>query len=573
MCGIAGILGNEINNKIDSLDNMLKIQRHRGPDNQQKWVGSEILLGHNRLSIIDLHKSANQPMVSNCGRFIIVFNGEIYNYPELREKLKTSYSFKTNSDTEVLLAAYIKWDKQMLNDLNGMFAFVIWDNLKKKLFAARDRFGVKPFYYTVSNGSFYFASEIKTIQAGGIKKEKNLKVWAKYLAYGSYGLPDETFWNNIKQLPGGHYLEINHNSNFPVNEQQIAPVQWYNFVSNIQNTPSLKIQDLKERYLELLMDSVQLRFRADVPVGFNLSGGLDSSALLSIVNKKYPNHSEIEVFTFYSNHIDYDELPWVEQMIKQTGHKLNKCLFKVGDIPQLIEDISHSQDEPFGGFPTLAYSNIFKKAREKGIIVLLDGQGMDESWAGYDYYQTNTGFTIQGTRQSPVKPEALFSEFFALAEKETFPEPFDNQLQNLQYRDLFYTKIPRALRFNDRISMRYSTELREPFLDYRLVELAFAQNDDLKIKNGETKWLLRQLVKNMTGGEIALAPKRALQTPQREWISNEMKSYFKQKTEEFISMGFADNDKVLVLFNDYMEGNSDNSFFIWQWANLAILNK
>lgn len=572
MCGIAGILGKRSNNKIDSLDRMLKVQHHRGPDNSQKWISSEIILGHNRLSIIDLNQSANQPMISNCGRFVIVFNGEIYNYIEIKDKLKSIYSFNTNSDTEVLLAAYINWDKQMLNELNGMFSFAIWDNKKKKLFAARDRFGVKPFYYSFSQGSLYFASEIKTLWAAGLKKEKNLKVWANYLANGSYGMPNETFWSNVNQLPGGNLLEIEFDSSFDTIEQQLIPEQWYDFISNIRNTPALEVQELKQKYLELLTDSIHLRFRADVPVGFNISGGLDSSTLLSLVNQKYPNNKDIEAFTFYSNNKEYDELPWVEQMIQITENRLNKCLLKTDDIPRLIDDISYSQDEPFGGFPTLAYSLIFKKAREKGIIVLLDGQGMDEAWAGYDYYQTNTGFSIQGTKQSPVKPEVLNPDFLSFAKKDNFQEPFKSQLQNLQFRDLFYTKIPRALRFNDRISMRYSTELREPFLDYRLVELAFAQKDDVKIKHGKSKWLLRQLVKDMMGKELALAPKRALQTPQREWISNEMKCYFKDKIEEFISLDFVNKEMVRNIFDDYLKGESDNSFYIWQWANLAVLN-
>lgn len=574
MCGIAGILGKKSFNTADKLiDKMLKVQKYRGPDVTQKWQNPGIELGHNRLSIIDLNASSNQPMVSNTGRYVIVFNGEIYNYIELKKKLKFGYRFITNSDTEVLIAAYIRWGNQMLNELNGIFSFAIWDNKTKKLFAARDRFGVKPFYYTLSRGTFYFASEIKSFWAAGIEKEKNLTVWSKYLAHGSYGLPDETFWKNIKQLPGGNFIEINFNSDSKLTEQDVIRKKWYDFVGNINNTPALEFEDLSRKYFELLKDSIDLRFRSDVPVGFNISGGLDSSTLLTLIHQKYPDINDVEAFTFYSNHNDYDELPWVEKMIQKTGKKLNKCLLQVEDIPSLIKDVSKAQDEPFGGFPTLAYSLTFSNARNRGIIVLLDGQGMDEALAGYDYYQTNTGFTIQGTKQSPVKPEALSADFLALATKDSYPEPFNNQLQNLQYRDLFYTKIPRALRFNDRISMMHSTELREPFLDYRLVELAFAQKEEMKIRHKEGKWLLRQLAKKFIGKDLALAPKRALQTPQREWIANEMKSYFKEKIEEFATFDFVKKDEVIRIFNEYLQGKSDNSFYIWQWANLAVLNQ
>jgi asparagine synthase (glutamine-hydrolysing) len=569
MCGIAGIIGNN-ENREQVMPMMMHAQRHRGPDAQCTWKDENIILGHNRLSIIDLHESANQPMHSTCGRYVIVFNGEIYNYKELALQLSSEYTFHTRSDTEVILAAYVKWGKNMLDGLNGMFAFGIWDKEKKALFAARDRFGVKPFYYSISQNNFYFSSEIKTLWAAEIPKEKNLHVWSKYLAFGSYGLPLETFWKNILQLPAGHYLEVD-TATEGVLDSTVQPTLWYNFAERIKKTPEFEINELKEKYLYLLKNSIRYRFISDVPVGFNISGGLDSSTLLALINQVFPDNKSIEAFTFYTGHPEYDELQWVEQMITLTGNPLNKCLLTIETIPELIEKVSYYQDEPFGGFPTLAYSLIFKKANEKGIIVLLDGQGMDEAWAGYDYYQTNTGFTLQGAKTSPVKPEILDKEFLAIGENEIIPSPFDNNLQNLQYRDLFYTKIPRALRFNDRVSMMHSTELREPFLDYRLVELAFAQKDKVKIQNGQAKWLLRQLVKDLLGEQVALAPKRALQTPQREWIANELNGYAAEKIKHFSKLDFVDAKKVNAVWNNYLAGNNDNSFFIWQWINLATI--
>lgn len=569
MCGIAGIIrNNESREKV--MQKMLNAQQHRGPDAQCTWKDQNIILGHNRLSIIDLHKTANQPMHSICGRYVIVFNGEIYNYLALTRQLSSGYTFKTQSDTEVILAAYIKWGRDMLNELNGMFAFGIWDKKEKVLFAARDRFGVKPFYYSISQNNFYFASEIKTLWAAGIPKEKNLQVWSKYLAYGSYGLPHETFWKNIHQLPSGHYLEIDSGTE-GFRLPTVQPILWYNFEERIKQTPQIKIEDLRDQYLYLLKNSISYRFISDVPVGFNISGGLDSSILLALINQAFPDNKSIEAFTFYTGHPDYDELTWVEQMISLTGNPLNRCLLKANTVPELIEKVSYYQDEPFGGFPTLAYSQIFKEARTKGVIVLLDGQGMDETWAGYDYYQTKTGFTVQGIKTSPVKPEILDEEFLTIAEKENYATPFETNLQNLQYRDLFYTKIPRALRFNDRVSMMHSTELREPFLDYRLVELAFAQKDNVKIQNGQNKWLLRDLIKNLLGEQIALSPKRALQTPQREWISNELNGYVAEKIRHFGKLDFVDYKKINNIWNNYVSGNNDNSFFIWQWINLATI--
>ena len=210
MCGIAGILGK--NAKSNLIDDMLMVQHHRGPDYKDKWLEEGVALGHNRLSIIDLSNSANQPFSDRTKRFSIVFNGEIYNYIELRERLKSSYNFQTTSDTEVLLAAFIFWGKDCLKHLNGMFSFAIYDSKSKSLFAARDRFGVKPFFYHKCNDSFYFSSEIKAIHAAGIKKKPHEKIWASYFAHGSYGMPEETFWEEIYQLPGGYYLELKNNT-------------------------------------------------------------------------------------------------------------------------------------------------------------------------------------------------------------------------------------------------------------------------------------------------------------------------------------------------------------------------
>ncbi|WP_373399143.1 hypothetical protein V8V91_05270 [Algoriphagus halophilus] len=190
MCGIAGIVGRNPENKI-ALERMLEKQTHRGPDAKGMWSGEEVCLGHNRLSILDLSEAANQPFFSSCGRFVIVFNGEIYNYLELKQSL--DYPFRTKSDTEVLLAMYLKYRDNMINYLNGMFAFAIWDMEEKQLFAARDRFGVKPFYYSMVQYQFVFASEIKTLFAAGVHQRLNEEVWADYFVHGSYGYPEETF--------------------------------------------------------------------------------------------------------------------------------------------------------------------------------------------------------------------------------------------------------------------------------------------------------------------------------------------------------------------------------------------
>ena len=563
MCGIAAIFGPKAT--YEKLRNMLQAQKHRGPDHTGVWSEKEVFLGHNRLSIIDLSEAANQPFTDFNNRYQIIFNGEIYNYLELKKKLK--YPFKTSSDTEVLLAAYIQWGHNCLEKLNGMFSFAIWDTKEKTLFAARDRFGVKPFYYQLSDATFYVASEIKSLFAAGVKKTPNNKVWANYFSFGSYGMPDETFWNDVHQLPGGHFLEY---------KKGVLKIEkWYFFEKEVLKYSKIEsYPEVKEKYIALLRDSIQLRFRADVPVGFNVSGGVDSSALLAFVNEQNKTEN-IKGYTFYTNNKSYDELFWVEEMIAHKKNPLQKVLLKSEEVPFLSSKMADFQDEPYGGIPTLAYSKIFQKAREQHVLVLLDGQGMDEQWAGYDYYLEKTNQSlIQGVQKTPFRTGVLSKEMKDLAEKPIYPEPFNDALLNKQYRDLFYTKIPRALRFNDRISMAYSTELREPFLDYRLVELAFAQPLAYKIKEGVQKKMLREIVSEHLSDSISYAPKRPMQTPQREWLGKELKGFVEQQIniiENSKYNNWFDMSKLRIEWQNYLDGDADSSFHIWQWLSLSLL--
>ena len=568
MCGIAGIISE--NPSKDNIRRMLARQSHRGPDHTGVFIDKRFtVLGHNRLSIIDLSDEANQPFTDNSGRFQLTFNGEIYNYRELRAELKSTYTFKTQSDTEVLLAAYIYWGKECLNKLNGMFAFAIWDSKEKKLFAARDRFGVKPFYYSAQNNELIFGSEIKTILEFTKRSEPNEKVWSSYFCYGSYGMPNETFYKYVDQLPGGHFLEFQ-NKNLSIKK-------WYDFEKGVANSSSTKytFAEAKEYYLDLLKDSIKLRFRADVPIGFNISGGVDSSLLLSLVNE-FDQAGQISAYTFYTGDKNYDELEWAEQMIAHTKNPHHSVKFTANEVEKTAEFISNIQDEPFGGIPSLAYSQIFAQAQKDGVKVLLDGQGMDEQWAGYDYYlDDQSQNTIQGLEKSNAfRPEVLTTEFLQQAEKPQYPTLFDSDLLNKQYRDLFYTKIPRALRFNDRISMAYSTELREPFLDYRLVEFAFAQPKNYKIRNGVSKFLLRELLRSSTSQELSYTPKRVLQTPQREWLAQDLNTYVDERLEMLINSELSkwfNPAEIKKEWRNFQNGNMENSFYIWQWVNASYL--
>lgn len=572
MCGIVGIFGK--NWKPEDLEEMIGVQRHRGPDAEGIYLdpSGTCGLGQNRLSIIDLSPSGRQPMFSHSGKQVIIQNGEIYNYLELRRELEAEYNFRSQSDTEVLLAAYEKWGVDCLDRLIGMFALVIWDEDKQTAFAARDRFGVKPLYFHQKpDGTLLLASEIKALHAAGVPRIPNEKTWATYLALGLHDHSSETFWKGINSLPPGHCLEWKNN------EAKISC--WYDLAERTGNDFDHRDESVvAEEYLSLMKESVRLRFRSDVPVGINLSGGLDSSTLLGLVHAAQGEDSDVKVFTFVTGDENYDELPWVKQMLAKTNHPLIACRLSAEDVPVLAAEVQYHQDEPFGGLPTLAYSNVFKAAREHGVTVLLDGNGMDEQWAGYDYYQASMNGSmpslVQGTKEAPVRPECLTPEFRTLAEPLEFPAAFEDKMRNLQYRDTRFTKIPRAMRFNDRVSMKYSTELREPFLDHRMVELALRQPPERKIQNGTRKVMLRRISQQLVPSGVSQAPKRPVQTPQREWLRGPLREWANGHVESALNTfggKWLDRDRVHREWIDYCEGKSDNSFYVWQWISLSMI--
>ncbi len=574
MCGISGLFGRD----LASIDAMVACQHHRGPDADGVYRDPNGIaaLGHNRLSIIDLSEAGRQPMSSADGRYWIAFNGEIYNYLELREQLR-DYPFQSRSDTEVILAAYQKWGPACLDRFLGMFALMIWDEQEQRLFAARDRFGVKPLYYhRDAAGGLVIASEIKAIHAAGVVAQSDPVAWSAYLGQGLYEHSERTFWKDIQSLPPGHFLTWS--------DRQLRIGRWYDLAERVAaDYDSRSEETVCEEYLSLLTESVRLRFRSDVPVGVNLSGGLDSSLLLALIHKLQGPDSEVRVFTFVTGDPDYDELPWVQQMLRQTRHPLTVGHLTAEDVPQLARKISVVQDEPFGGLPTLAYAQLFSKAREADVTVLLDGQGMDEAWAGYDYYaavingdQTTSVPTVQGTSDPIMQADCLLPDFRDLAIKHAafaIPKVFPDALRCVQYRDARHTKLPRALRFNDRVSMASSRELREPFLDHRLFELALSQPPQRK-RDAETgKRLLRHIARQLLPERLRQTPKRPLQTPQREWLRGPLCGWATECIESGLDVyggDWLDPQAVRNKWQAFRQGEGDNSFFVWQWISLGI---
>lgn len=561
MCGIFGWVGDWEEKKGRHATQSM---RHRGPDS---WgvatAPSTVFLGHCRLSIIDLSPAGHQPMLDAYGRYQLVFNGEIYNYQELYTELKPHYPFKSRSDSEVLLAAYHHWGEACLDRLLGMFAFAIWDSKAQRLFAARDRFGVKPFYYFQDGKTLIFASEIKALHRAGVPRVADATTWKNYLSQGVSDFWDRTFWLGIRPLPPGHFLSFC--------QEQLRVSQWYALDQRVADEiDSRAAHVVMAEYQDLLEESIRLRFRSDVEVGVSLSGGLDSSLLLGLIARGSKRH--LHAFTFGCNDPDYDEWPFVEAALHPFGHQGHSCVLEAEQVPAFAFQMSSFQDEPYGGIPTLAYVRLFQNVRTAGIKVILDGQGMDEQWAGYDYYHNQSGALIQGTRRS-IQPLWLKTD---PVDKLEFPQPFKSHLRNLQFRDLFFTKLQRALRFNDRASMASSCELREPFLDHRLVELAMRQPDDRKIRNGTGKWLLRQIAEPYLPNGFAQIPKRPVQTPQREWLRGPLKNWVDEclsclpKAQEWVGLSCLDFQQLDETWRRYLAGEGDNSFMVWQWISLAL---
>jgi asparagine synthase (glutamine-hydrolysing) len=512
-------------------------------------------------------------MSNSDGTVWVSFNGEIYNYLELRQEL-SGYPFVTRTDTEVILAAYQRWGEGCLDRFVGMFSFLIWDERSQCVFGARDRFGVKPFYYHMrQDGTLFVASEINALHAAGVPGDPDAESWASYLTYGAYDHSAATFWKDVKALPAGHRLSWKGG--------QLKIECWYDIAERVGGDfDERSAETVQEEYRSLLAESVRLRMRSDVRVGINLSGGLDSSVLLGVVQNIQSLGSEVRAYTFVTGDPNYDELPWVRQMLAQTRNPCTVCELKPEVVPDLAESVQQSQGEPFGGIPTLAYARLFEVARSEGTIVLLDGQGLDEQWAGYDYYSlavngaAGSAPVVQGSKDRAVRPECLTPEFRSLAQAVSPAEPFPDALRNLQYRDIRYTKIPRALRFNDRISMRSSTELREPFLDHRLAELALRQRPTYKIANGTQKWLLRQMAATVVPPGLAESPKRAVQTPQREWLRGPLRDWANLSIERALTSSggsWLDSSTVRAEWQRFYSGEGDNSFYVWQWISLGMM--
>ena len=537
---------------------------HRGPDGEGHWINSAgiVGLGHRRLSIIDLSDAGHQPM-HYLDRYSIIHNGEIYNYIELKDELqKAGYGFHSQTDTEVIAAAYDNWKDECVEHFDGMFALAIWDEKERILFAARDRFGEKPFYYYYDNEKFIFASEMKALWRYGIEKKPNLKLLFNFLTIGytdNPERPEETFFENIQKLPAASYLTYS-----IINNQFSIFKYWDIDIENIDE--EISDEEAIEEFNFLFKTSIERRLRSDVQTGTSLSGGLDSSSIAAINHELRTNHDSRKCFSAIFPGFKNDE----SAFSKQVADKFSLQHFTVkpaaADLISDLEKISYHQEEPFTSASIYAQYKVYELAKQQGVKVLLDGQGADEMLAGYHkYYKwywqelfnkrklissgeinaahkngVNEKF---GTRNiiaalfpdfasvvlekqyllNALRQEDLTKEFVQHQSKEAYyTTPVHFNLNGALYFNMMQHGLEELLRYADRNSMAHGREVRLPFLSHELVEFIFSLPANFKIRKGWTKWLLRKTMEKSLPSEITWRQdKVGFEPPQQQWMQDE----------------------------------------------------
>ena len=541
---------------------MINVLAHRGPDGEGFWLNENntVGFGHRRLAILDLSEAGKQPM-HLFNHYSITYNGEIYNYLELKEELQQKgYTFRTQTDTEVILAAYDHWKEECLQQFDGMFAFAIWNEQEQTLFAARDRFGEKPFYYFFDGEQFLFASEMKAIWAAGVEKTIDHSMLLNYIGLGWVKNPSnlsQTFYQNISSLPQSHCIKLN------LRNGSNEIVQYWDLDKETKAT--LTEAEAIEQFRQLFNTSVQRRLRSDVEVGTSLSGGLDSSSIAAMISQLQTKNHKLQTFTTSFPGFEKDETAYAKQVTDQFQLQQHIVTPTAETLLNDIERLIYHQEEPFQSSSIYAQYKVYELAKQHGIKVILDGQGADETLAGYHKYIH--WFLQEKMRDSSVvnlelgafaannisidwswknKLAARFPEMAAVQlenkankellnnkfitnkyrkshfNKKSIFKPTVSKLNDLLYYNTMRNGLEELLRYADRNSMAHGVEVRLPFLSHELVQFIFSLPSHYKIRNGFTKYILRESMKQLLPASIVYrTDKIGYEPPQQQWMQSE----------------------------------------------------
>ncbi|MFW9856157.1 MAG: asparagine synthase (glutamine-hydrolyzing) [Candidatus Thorarchaeota archaeon] len=599
MCGILGVYFTDESKKEDRLNwvkDVIGKMAHRGPDAEKVEAFDHCVLGHRRLAIIDLSDAGIQPMKSLDKRFTIVYNGEIYNYIELREELQSmGLEFTTETDTEVLLSAFSILGFQVFSKLNGQFTFLIWDNKEKTMIIARDRFGIKPLYYSQIDGDFVFSSEMRPIISLMQNKDlqPNPKVIYDYLMFSNIDHTNETFFNGIFRVPAGHYCTLS-------GGKPIFNRYWdlKRDISELQSSKEFKQKNLKDHIFQVkryFTRAVELRLRSDVRVGSCLSGGIDSSSVVSIVNEiiQEKERQNFETFSLiYGDWFKLDEKRFIDIVNTKTGFQPNFITPTFEKLNNQFKDFLLYQEEPIEGFSPFGQFCVMELARNNGTTVLLDGQGADEILAGYEFYKGYflvsllrrfkflklvkemvkarknksimkiflshfiPSFLLRKIQQRDQKFLGFlnkeFSSNFPISESPAFQKRTRMRRGNFNVLLIDYLEesFQHLLRYEDRNSMRFSIESRVPFLDHHLVTYILALPPDFLIKDGISKWVFREAMRTITPETILQRrDKIGFASPDKQWLMEDnLVLYSDLKHPHEFLHDFVDYEAIINLY-------------------------
>lgn len=537
MCGIFGIIANRKNEILaEDLGKYENILSHRGSDVSGTFKDEKVVLIHNRLAIFDLSDKGAQPMAYK--HLNIIFNGAIYNFVALRENLiSKGYSFISDTDTEVILASYLEFGSDCVKHFNGQWSFAIYDNVRQEVFCSRDRFGIKPFYYTVQDSKLIFASEIKALKlVSNTSYSIDDKAVQNFLAYGMHDYNNNSFYKEIKQLPKGSNMII------AMDTLDLKFDEYYSLDGiNVKSQQSTDIEDFRN----LLVDSISIRLRADVPIGSALSGGLDSSIIALNAEKLVADRYKKTYSIVYESE-KVNESKYLQDVLK--GSKIvNKSMSPdYNTLNAMVDEVLYHQDEPFDGYSVIAQAYLFKEASREGIKVMLDGQGADEILAGYEkfYFQylkskifSNPLMVVKQVLQLKKQfPQfKIFERLYQYIARNKSKYPswikevdgltilpkykVEKDILSISKNLLNNLGIAALLRYEDRNAMAYGIESRVPFLDHRLVEFCLSLPENLKVKGSKTKWILRESMKNIIPESLYnRTNKLGFATPHQSWL-------------------------------------------------------